>query len=205
VGPGPAEVWRTDHVATSEATQRCGRTGQHHRKTPTSLRSYDMPPAGPVLVTRADGTTELQPAAPTRRTSFTPARRRGTSGRQDRSKDTVPIERIRATGTDLAPTPQMRRDQEAGHPGKGKRVVVPTAGPSPTPRRLRVDNGHGATGATGLTMGKWIRADKARTAALAAGKLGDPLQRPCIGCRARIGEQCRDSNGRPRDKAHARR
>ena len=36
-----------------------GRTGQHYSATP-NLRSYSTPPAGPVTVTRADGTVETE-------------------------------------------------------------------------------------------------------------------------------------------------
>lgn len=40
---------------------RGGRQGQTHTATPT-LRSYSIPPASAVTVTRADGTTEIIPA-----------------------------------------------------------------------------------------------------------------------------------------------
>lgn len=43
-----------------------GRTGQHYSAAP-NLRSYSQPPAGPVTITRADGTVEVQtPQKPVR-------------------------------------------------------------------------------------------------------------------------------------------
>ncbi|MDJ0347472.1 hypothetical protein QMK19_40190 [Streptomyces sp. H10-C2] len=55
---------------------RAGRKGQQHRATPTDLRSYDIPPASAVTITRADGTTEQQPALRAK-AATTPSRRRG--------------------------------------------------------------------------------------------------------------------------------
>ncbi len=50
-----------------------GRTGQHYSATP-NLRSYSQPPAGPVTITRPDGTVEVQ--APQKAVRDVPAPRR---------------------------------------------------------------------------------------------------------------------------------
>ncbi|RZU28264.1 hypothetical protein EV284_6430 [Streptomyces sp. BK022] len=50
-----------------------GRTGQHYSATP-NLRSYSTPPAGPVTITRADGTTDVE--APQRAVRSTPPAQR---------------------------------------------------------------------------------------------------------------------------------
>lgn len=47
-----------------------GRIGQRHRKTPVGLCSYDVPPASSVKITRADGSTEVQPAVAVQRSKF---------------------------------------------------------------------------------------------------------------------------------------
>lgn len=52
-----------------------GRIDQRHRKTPIRLRSYDVPPASSVTITRADGSTEVQPAVPVQRSKSAPSRR----------------------------------------------------------------------------------------------------------------------------------
>lgn len=55
-----------------------GRTGQHHNATPT-LRSYSQPPAGPVTITRPDGTVEVEASQKTVRDVAKPKPRRKTS------------------------------------------------------------------------------------------------------------------------------
>lgn len=79
-----------------------GRTGQHHRKTP-QLRSYDVPPASDVTVSRPDGTEEILPAKkPKAATTRKRPKRRDLIKKQDkrRSAEPVPIERVRAAAAD---------------------------------------------------------------------------------------------------------
>lgn len=60
---------------TNKIPVRGGRKGQQHRATPDDLRSYTVPPASPVTVTRADGATETRPAKAARKTTPAPRRR----------------------------------------------------------------------------------------------------------------------------------
>lgn len=66
--------------------------GQHHSSNPRDLPSYEVPPAGPVKITRADGTVEYQAPQPAK---ATPARPRRRPAR--RSAEPVPIDKIRDT------------------------------------------------------------------------------------------------------------
>ncbi|MFB9558568.1 zinc finger domain-containing protein [Streptomyces roseoviridis] len=59
----------------AQGPRRGGRKGQSYTATP-KLRSYDVPPASAVTVTRADGTVEVVPAQKPQATKK-PARRRG--------------------------------------------------------------------------------------------------------------------------------
>lgn len=181
-----------------------GRIGQHHRKTPLGLRSYNVPPAGPVTMTRTDGSTEVQAAVPAQRSKSVPPQkvRRRANQRRD---DPVPIERVRAVDAgSMADRDERNQRDAASLAALGQRVLPPVA--ATTRRRLRVDNGTGTLGDTGLPLGKWIRRDKETAASrLTMAQLGDELHRPCVGCRARVGERCRNPDGTPRDRSHTRR
>lgn len=79
-----------------------GRTGQHHRKTPT-LGSYSVPPASEVTITRPDGTVEIEPAKTPKaeRTRRTPSRRTLIQQQDKRNaKPPVPIQKVRPTKQD---------------------------------------------------------------------------------------------------------
>lgn len=56
-----------------------GRTGQHYSATP-NLRSYSQPPAGPVTITRPDGTVEVQTPQKAVRDVPTPRRKKPKAG-----------------------------------------------------------------------------------------------------------------------------
>ncbi len=117
-----------------------GRTGQHHSKTPSGLRSYEVPPAGPVTVTRADGTIEVQPPARAQRTP-PPPRRRGSGSTKRQSADPVPIERIRPADAGSLPDREERRKRDAAQLAAQGKSVVATPTTTTGRRRPRVDNG----------------------------------------------------------------
>ncbi|MYR58903.1 hypothetical protein GTY54_22555 [Streptomyces sp. SID625] len=58
-----------------------GRAGQHHNATP-QLRSYTRPPAGPVTVTRADGSTEVQNPLPAKKDVPKPRRKKAAASQK---------------------------------------------------------------------------------------------------------------------------
>ncbi|MFF0430335.1 hypothetical protein ACFYUJ_38985 [Streptomyces sp. NPDC004520] len=59
---------------TRRSGRRGGRKGQTHTATP-NLRSYDVPPASEVTVTRADGTVVTEPAKKPKETMPAPRRK----------------------------------------------------------------------------------------------------------------------------------
>jgi hypothetical protein len=80
-GLGPVSACRpvpspTLRAMSRSAPRRGGRKGQSHRATPGDLRSYSVPPASAVTVTRADGSVEVLPAQPARKAT-TPRRPKG--------------------------------------------------------------------------------------------------------------------------------
>ena len=136
-----------------------GRTGQHHRKTPSGLRSFEVPPAGPTTITRADGTTEVQPPARSRTGVARSARPSVKSPSQ--RKEPVPIEEIRPLDVGRIPDSDERRRRDRERlAAEGKRVIPATSAVARS-RQLRVDNGTSTPGTPGPTMGAFVRSQKA--------------------------------------------
>ncbi|MFH8392187.1 hypothetical protein [Streptomyces sp. NPDC018036] len=86
-----------------------GRTGQHYNATP-DLRSYSTPPAGPVTVTRADGTVETE--TPKKAVRSVPQPRR-------KNKRTV------GSKPSPPPMPTMRQLLTVDCPACGRKVAEP--------------------------------------------------------------------------------
>lgn len=84
-------------------TGRGGRTGRHHSKSPKGLRSYDVPPASPVMVTRPGGTVDELPAAAPEKHPPGRLTRRGPS---TSVVEPVPIEQVKSDRPPFVPANQ---------------------------------------------------------------------------------------------------
>lgn len=97
-------------MVRSHRTGRGGARGQHHSSAPRDLASYEVPPAGPVQITRLDGSVEEQFAQPVERTS---SRRRRA---RTQSADPVPIDHIRGDGSFVPANLRNVEPDEQGRP-----------------------------------------------------------------------------------------